>query len=80
MSYDYGICHVCGSRVEEQLSEQTVRAGQEWILIESVPTGVCTKCGEQVLRWEVISRLEEILRQRNDKTPDSCIQVPVFAY
>ena len=58
----------------------SVRAGQEWILIESVPTGVCTKCGEQVLRWEVISRLEEILRQRNDKTPDSCIQVPVFAY
>ena len=80
MSYDYGSCHVCGGRVEEQLTEQTVHAGQEWVLIRSVPTGVCTKCGEQIFRWQVSAKLEEILKQRNSTSPDHCIQVPVYAF
>ena len=80
MSYDYGKCHVCGGSVEEQLTDQTVHEGQEWILIRSVPTGVCTKCGEEVFHWQVTQRLEEILKQRKTKIPEVHIEVPVFGF
>jgi YgiT-type zinc finger domain-containing protein len=79
-SYQYGNCHVCGATVEERLTEQSVREGNEWILIRDVPTGVCTRCGEQILRFQVSSRLEEILEHRGKHTPASRIEVPVFAY
>jgi len=37
---------------------------ENWILIQSVPTGVCTKCGEQVLRGQVVAKSEQIQRER----------------
>lgn len=79
-AYDYGKCHVCGAPVEERLTEQTIHADQDWILVRSVPTGVCTRCGEQILRWHVAARLEEIIRDRSTKKPDQRIEVPVFAF
>ena len=78
--YDYGNCHVCGGTIQEGLTEQTVRAGDEWILVRSVPTGVCLKCGEQIFRWDVTSRLEEIVSQRANHEPAQHIRVPVFAF
>ncbi len=80
MSYDYGNCHVCGECVEERLTEQSIRDGGDWVLIRSVPTGVCTKCSEQIFRWEVSERLEQITRRRKDSTPAECINVPIFPF
>ncbi len=80
MSYSYGNCHVCGATIEERLVDHTLCDAGEWVLIRNVPTGVCTRCGEQILRWDVIKRLEEIIGQRNSKVPDSRLNVPVFAY
>ena len=80
MSYDYGHCQACGGTIEEKPVDHTVQAGGEWVLIRAVPTGVCTQCGEQILRWQVTSRLDEIVRHREDRKPEQCIQVPVFAF
>ncbi len=80
MNHDYGKCHVCGGRIEECLTEQSIRDGDGWVLIRSVPTGVCTKCGEQVFRWQVTERLEEITSRRNEATPAECIEVPIFPF
>jgi YgiT-type zinc finger domain-containing protein len=80
MSYDYGRCHVCGGAIEERLTDQSVRDADEWLVIRDVPTGVCTKCGEQVFRWHVTERLEEITRQRKSTIPTQSIEVPVFAF
>jgi len=80
MSYDYGTCHVCGGKVAEKLTDQMVQEAVGWVLIRSVPTGVCTKCGEKVLQGQVIAKLEQILEVRNSRTPDQCIQIPVFAF
>ena len=80
MSYDYGSCHVCNERIEERLTEQSIRDGDGWVLIRSVPTGVCTKCGEQVFRWQVTERLDQISSQRESTTPAECIEVPVFSF
>ena len=80
MNYDYGTCHVCGGVMEEGLTEQSARENDEWVVIRSVPTGVCTRCGEQIFRWQVTQRLEEILRERRNRVPDENIEVPVFAF
>jgi YgiT-type zinc finger domain-containing protein len=80
MSYNYGSCHVCGGCIEERLTEQSIRDGDDWVLIRSVPTGVCTKCGEQVFRWHVTERLEQITAQRKNATPAECIEVPIFPF
>ncbi len=80
MSYNYDKCHVCGGVMEEKVTEQTLHDGQEWVLVRSVPTGVCTKCGEQVFRWQVTERLEEILKERTSTTPDVKIEMQVYAF
>ena len=80
MSYKYGSCHVCCGCIEERLTEQSIGEGDDWVVVRSVPTGVCTKCGEQVFRWEVTERLEEITTQRNTATPAESIEVPVFPF
>jgi hypothetical protein len=41
---------------------------------------VCVKCGEQVLRWQVLRRIEEVTRARTTLQPTERIDVPVFAY
>lgn len=80
MNYDYGNCHVCSGRIEERSTEQSIRDGDDWVLIRSVPTGVCSKCGEQVFRWQVTERLEEITRRRKNTMPAECIEVPIFPF
>jgi len=80
MSYDYGKCHLCGGHMEERLTDQSVQEQGEWVLIRSVPTGVCTKCGEQVFCSQVLRRLEEILSQSKQRKPEVHIEVPVFAF
>ena len=78
--YDYGRCHICGAPVEERLRDHSIQADNEWLLIRSVPTGVCTKCGEQTFRLEVAQRIEEILNKRAQEAPTGRIEVPVFSY
>lgn len=80
MSYDYGNCHACEGKVAEKLVDQMVQEAEDWILIRSVSTGVCTQCGEKILRSQVIVQLEQILNDRDGRAPDQCIQVPVFAF
>jgi YgiT-type zinc finger domain-containing protein len=80
MASDYGTCHVCGGTIEERLTEQSVRIDCGWVLTRAVPTGVCCKCGEQIFRWDVAERMEEIVRQGGQTPPDDRIEVPVFAY
>lgn len=80
MSHDYGKCHACGSPIEERLTEQSINEQGDWLVIQPVPTGVCTKCGEQVFRAAVVRRLEQIRLERKQGKPEAHIEVPVFAF
>lgn len=80
MSHDYGKCHACGAPMEERLTDHSLRERGEWVVVRSVPTGVCTRCGEQVFSARVLKRLEQILEDRKSRVPEVCIEVPVFAY
>jgi len=80
MNHKYGACHACGGEVEERLAEHSVHEGTDWVVIRSVPTGVCIQCGERVFRWQVMERIEEIVLHRRQRTPDTRIDVPVFGF
>ena len=80
MAYDYGNCHVCGGEMVERMTDQSISEADEWLLVRGVPTGVCTRCGEKILRWQVAQRLEAIVQHRNQTGPAARIEVPVFAF
>ena len=80
MSYDYGKCHACGEAMEEQMTDCSIQEADEWLVVSDVPTGVCTRCGEKIFRWQVAQRLEEIVKGRRQARPTTRIEVPVFAF
>jgi YgiT-type zinc finger domain-containing protein len=80
MGEDYGKCHVCGSVMAERMTDHGVHEADQWLVIRNVPTGVCTRCGEKILRWQVVQGLEELVKRRNETRPASRIEVPVFVF
>jgi YgiT-type zinc finger domain-containing protein len=61
-AYEYGTCHVCGGPMKESRVEQAYRAKDRWVVINSVPLGVCTACGARVARSDVTKRIEELIK------------------
>lgn len=51
--YDYGRCHVCGGRMVERCVKQDLWIKEELVVIEGLPAGVCTQCGERVVKDDV---------------------------
>lgn len=62
--HDYGNCHICGGKVEEKLVSKDIWQDEELVIIKSVPTGVCTKCGEKIFTSRVAKKLEKIITRR----------------
>ncbi len=59
--YDYGRCHKCGGEIHKVLTTQPYRIKSEIVaVIERVPTGVCSNCGETVFSIEVGKAVEAI--------------------
>jgi len=80
MDYDCGQCHVCGGQIQERLTEQSICEDGDRLLVRSVPAGVCTRCGEQVLRTQVSEQPEQIVRGRKAARALESLLVPVFAF
>ena len=51
----------CPGEYEERMLPHTARHQGQVIVIDHVPTEVCSECGDVLLKSETISRLEEIL-------------------
>ena len=52
----------CPGEYEERELPHTARQQGQVIVIDNVPTEVCSECGDVLLKPETISRLEELLR------------------
>ena len=52
----------CPGEYEEHVLPHTARHQGQVIVIDHVPTEVCSECGDVLLRAETISRLEELLK------------------
>ena len=78
MTKKYSECFYCGGAVEEQLSPRELRWQGQLCVFENVPMGICTQCGEKVLRPEVAKAIDRVLREQ--KEPTRTMQVPVYLY
>ncbi len=72
----YHRCHFCGGEVVERRVTVDYRWGEALLaVIRNVPAGVCTVCGEQYLKAEVVKEMEKVAQ-----TPEEAkevLQVPV---
>ncbi|MBI4739918.1 YgiT-type zinc finger protein [Candidatus Woesearchaeota archaeon] len=59
------------------MSREIWRDGQ-LIIIQDVPTGVCTQCGEKFIHASVAKSLDKILA--GNTCPQKTIHVPVYAF
>lgn len=78
MKNDYADCHFCGGAVEEKIQPRELRRNGRLILVENVPMGVCTQCGERYLLPEVAEQIDRLLEGRTN--PEKTIEVPVFQF
>jgi YgiT-type zinc finger domain-containing protein len=74
----YSDCFYCGGVVKEQLISREIRWEGKLFIFEDVPVGVCTQCGEKVIKPKVAKAIDHILQEK--KQPTKIIQVPVYQY
>ncbi len=75
---EYSDCHYCGGNVEEQNIFREIRWKGNLYIFENVPAGVCTQCGEKVIKPEVAKHIDFLLKKQTE--PRKTIQVPVYEY
>jgi YgiT-type zinc finger domain-containing protein len=78
MKRKYGDCFYCGGAVEERLLQRELRWKGELYIIENVPVGVCTQCGEKIIKPGVAKELDKILTKH--EKPTKTIKVPVYRF
>jgi len=78
MENKYSDCFYCGGIVEEKLMPREIRRRNKLFIIENVPMGVCSQCGEKVIKPKVAKVIDQIIEE--EKKPIKTIQVPVYKY
>ncbi|HBA27716.1 MAG TPA: hypothetical protein DCY98_10075 [Nitrospinae bacterium] len=78
--YDYGECEICGARMQERLIKQDFWLRGKLIIVEDVPAGVCSRCGEKIVKAD-IGRLILKLIENSDRIAKSPkISVPAVKF
>jgi YgiT-type zinc finger domain-containing protein len=78
MRHHYAECSFCGGRVAEKRVQVDYRLGDELMVFENVPAGVCMQCGERYYTAKVVKTLELISRDRT--FPGKVIHVSVKSF
>ena len=78
MAEKYRDCYYCGGVVKEQLVPREIRWKEELFIFENVPVGVCTQCGEKVIKPEVAKAIDRVFQEK--RKPTKTVQVPVYQY
>ena len=71
------ICEYCSGEIVEKRVTLTRKVKGQYVLIENVPSGVCTKCGTRYFSANVLKTVEESVRGR--RHIDREIVIPVYA-
>lgn len=77
MPKKYSDCFYCGGVVENRLMPYEFRWQGQLCLFENVPMGVCSQCGEKVLKPHTAKSIDLIIQKH--KKPAKTIQVPVYS-
>ena len=70
-------CEYCNGLIKEKSTEMLRKIKGKHILIENVPTGVCTECGTRYYTANVLKSIEETLRGRRKAKRE--VRVPVYS-
>ena len=76
MARRYPKCYFCGGKVFERKITVDYRWGEDLVaIIKNVPAGVCTVCGEQYFKAEIVKAME---REARSKTKPKHMQtIPI---
>jgi len=69
-------CAFCRGELEERLIRYVSDFEGRVIIVENVPAGVCTQCGEKIIRPEVVERIQRVVWQH--PSPERSVEVPVY--
>lgn len=78
--YDYGECVNCNTPLEEKNVQQDFWIKSRLIVIENVPAGVCSRCGEKVVKADVGEHIAKIVKDNKYIAKAPTISVPVVKY
>ncbi len=70
-------CEYCGGPILEKRVTLHRKVKKNYVLIENVPAGVCTRCGMRYFTANVLKTVEESIRGR--KRAARKVVVPVYA-
>lgn len=72
-------CHVCGSyeMVKDLVDEVFLIDGRP-VLVEKIPTKVCSRCGEVVFTRETTEKIRRMVH--GEARPSRTVHMDVFAY
>ena len=73
----YDDCIYCSGQVEERLERIDYRFHGQLFILERVPTGVCTQCGEKYFTAEVAKQMEKATSQASQAV--RTVAIPVLS-
>jgi YgiT-type zinc finger domain-containing protein len=79
-SYEYGHCHICGGKMREKQIKQEFWIKGKLIVIEDVPAGVCSLCGEKVVKAEVGRQIAALIEDSKRRRKTRTMSVPVVRF
>lgn len=70
-------CTICkNGEFVNSVSDYQTKFHGEYIVVKNVPVQECNVCGEQILSYETIKKVEEYIQ--SNKKPVAYIEVPIF--
>ena len=70
-------CEYCNGLIRERSTDLSRKVKGKYVVIENVPTGVCTECGTRYYTANVLKSIDETLRGRRKAKRE--VQMPVYS-
>jgi YgiT-type zinc finger domain-containing protein len=59
------LCPICGGELEEAEIKEDIWLGGELLVIENVHAKVCDKCGEKIVSYDEMQRIDRVISEFN---------------
>jgi len=57
------LCPICGGELEETEVKEDIWKGEKLLVIENVHAKVCEKCGEKIVSYDEMCRIEGVIKE-----------------
>jgi YgiT-type zinc finger domain-containing protein len=61
------LCPICGGELEETEVKEDIWLGEELLVIENVHAKVCDKCGEKIVSYDEMQRIDRVISEFNHR-------------